>query len=79
MRRIALVLALAAFVISLGGCCWNWCDPMHPRVVPTLDCPAPCDPGCGTGPARGCGGGGTTDGSPGLPMGGYGLGGGNIR
>ena len=42
MRRIALFVALAVFAMSFGGC-WNWNDPIHPRVCPKIN---PCD-GCG--------------------------------
>ena len=43
MRRLALILALAVFAMGLSGCCWNWSDPIHPRVCPKIN---PCD-GCG--------------------------------
>lgn len=48
MRRIVLILTLVAAVVALGGCCWNWNDPIHPRVCPTIN---PCD-GCGPCAAR---------------------------
>lgn len=43
MRRIALILALVAVVAASAGCCFNWTDPIHPRVCPTIH---KCD-GCG--------------------------------
>lgn len=49
MRRLAILAALL-FVASaaFSGCCWNWSDPIHPRVCPKIN---PCD-GCGPCSAR---------------------------
>jgi len=49
MRRIALILALVAVVVASAGCCWNWSDPFHPRVCPTIHKCDPCPP-CGQRP-----------------------------
>jgi len=43
MRRIAFVLILAVVAMAFSGCCWNWNDPLHPRLCPKIN---PCD-GCG--------------------------------
>ncbi len=45
MRRIALILALVAFVVAGTGCCYTCCDYMHPHACPTMpscDC-LPCN------------------------------------
>ena len=46
MRRIALLIALVAVLAGSTGCCWNWSDPVHPRVCPVVhacDGCLPCD------------------------------------
>jgi len=31
MRRFAAILALVMGALVLGGCAWDWSDPVHPR------------------------------------------------
>jgi hypothetical protein len=36
MRTIALLLVVALTLVAFTGCCWNWNDPLHPRVCPVV-------------------------------------------
>jgi hypothetical protein len=38
MRRVFTFLAVAGAALVLSGCCWGWCDPIHPRAPNPLNC-----------------------------------------